>query len=99
MGASNERLRQAREMAGFKSATEAAKRFHWPSSTYSSHENGQTDPVPQRAAAKYARAFKVSVAWLLTGQGLMSDLEGLFSQIDVKQQAKARRVLELMFKE
>jgi phage repressor protein C with HTH and peptisase S24 domain len=65
---SNERLRQARERAGFPSARSAALRFGWIPSTYASHENGQT-PVPVKDAPKYARAFKVSAAWLLTGEG------------------------------
>lgn len=68
MGDSNDRLRKAREKAGFKSARQAALRFHWTPSTYASHENGQT-PVPQEAAKIYARAFKSSAAWILTGEG------------------------------
>jgi transcriptional regulator with XRE-family HTH domain len=64
----NARLRQARENAGFSSARSAALRFGWIPSTYASHENGQT-PVPAKEAPKYARAFKVSAAWLLTGEG------------------------------
>jgi phage repressor protein C with HTH and peptisase S24 domain len=65
---SNARLRQARERAGFTSARSAALQFGWIPSTYASHENGQT-PVPVKEASKYARAFKVSAAWLLTGEG------------------------------
>jgi hypothetical protein len=42
-------------------------------STYASHENGQT-PVPQDAAAVYAKAFKTSVAWLLTGENPGNDI-------------------------
>ena len=61
------RLRQARIAAGFHSASAAAERFGWPPSTYASHENGQTDPVPQRVAVEYAQAFGVSLPWLLTG--------------------------------
>jgi len=61
------RLRQARIAAGFKSAAEAAARFGWPYATYSQHERGQAG-IP-RAAADYAKAFKVSEAWLLTGEG------------------------------
>ncbi|MGP0092301.1 MAG: hypothetical protein ACLPKB_20425 [Xanthobacteraceae bacterium] len=64
----NSRLRQARQRAGFTSARSAALRFGWIPSTYASHENGQT-PVPTRLAPTYARAFKVSAAWLLTGEG------------------------------
>lgn len=44
-------------------------RHGWPVSTYSSHENGQTEDIPQDAAAEYAKAFRVSKAWLLTGEG------------------------------
>lgn len=47
---------------------QAAKRFGWTASTYASHENGQT-PLPVDAAHDYGRAFKVSPAWLLTGEG------------------------------
>src|ERR1700674_2597014 len=64
---SNARLRQARQDAAFPSARSAALRFGWTVSTYASHENGQT-PVPLDEAPKYARAFKVSAAWLLTGE-------------------------------
>lgn len=60
------RLRFARKRAGFASARSAAIRHGWKPSTYGSHENGQT-PVPQDAAEEYAKAFKTSVAWLLTG--------------------------------
>lgn len=68
MGESNDRLRQARGAAHFDSASAAAERFGWVKSTYLSHENGQT-PVPVRAADKYAQAFRVSAAWILTGEG------------------------------
>lgn len=70
MGEPHERLRAARKAAGFKSARAAALRYHWTPSTYASHENGQT-PLPVDAASRYARAFKVSPAWLLTGEGEM----------------------------
>jgi hypothetical protein len=67
------RLRQARTQAGFNSARSAAIRFGWKPSTYGSHENGQT-PVPQDAATIYAKAFKTSVAWLLTGEKPGNDI-------------------------
>jgi hypothetical protein len=69
MNDNNDRLRRARGRAGFSSARSAALRFGWTPSAYASHENGQT-PVPVKDAPKYARAFKVSPAWLLTGEGL-----------------------------
>lgn len=65
---SNERLRKAREAAGFPSARKAALRYGWNVSTYGSHENGQT-PVPPKAATEYARAFRCSAGWILTGEG------------------------------
>lgn len=68
MGESNDRLRQARINAGFESAAAAAKRYGWTVSTYSSHENGQT-PVPVEAAMEYGPRFRVSPAWILTGEG------------------------------
>ncbi|WFU44510.1 S24 family peptidase [Bradyrhizobium sp. CB82] len=63
-----ERLRTAREKAGFRSAMAAAKRFSWPTSTYAAHENGQNQ-FPVEVAERYARAFKVSAGWLLSGEG------------------------------
>lgn len=68
MGESNDRLKNAREAAKFTSARSAALRYGWNPSTYASHENGQT-PVPPDAAKAYARAFKSSQAWILTGEG------------------------------
>jgi phage repressor protein C with HTH and peptisase S24 domain len=69
MNESNQRLRAARERAGFKSARAAAIRHGWNPSTYSSHENGQTT-VPVKAAETYAKAFKVSHGWILTGENV-----------------------------
>lgn len=63
-----DRLRQARIEAGFSSAMGAAKRFGWSPSTYAAHENGQ-NRFDEKAARKYADAFKTSAAWLLTGEG------------------------------
>lgn len=98
MSETNERLRKAREAAGFPSARAAAKRFHWVESTYSSHENGQTS-VPPRAAAKYAKAFKVSPGWILTGE---EPLGGVLDAIvkDARPEIKmlAREILELLAK-
>lgn len=64
MGTSNDRLREARIQAGFKSARSAAIRHGWTPSTYASHENGQTD-VPKDAAADYAKAYGVTAEWIL----------------------------------
>jgi phage repressor protein C with HTH and peptisase S24 domain len=61
------RLQKARERRGFKTAKDAAKFFGWNYETYAQHENGNRGIV--RAASAYAKAFKVSEAWLLTGEG------------------------------
>ena len=70
-----DRLKQARGKAGFKSARQAALRFGWSVSTYSAHENGQNRFDPD-AAKSYARAFGVSAAWLLTGEDIASAIAG-----------------------
>lgn len=73
MGEAGDRLKAARKKAGekmgFTSAMAAAKRFGWTYSTYASHENGQTPEIPLEDAKKYARAFKTTAAWLMTGEG------------------------------
>lgn len=66
-----ERLRAARVHAGFKNATDAAERFGWEVVTYRSHENAIRGLRPT-VANIYAKAFKVSNAWLMTGEGAMT---------------------------
>jgi SOS-response transcriptional repressor LexA len=60
----SERLRQARQNAGFGSAAEAAQSFNWPEAGYRHHENGTRNYGPD-AARKYGRAFRVKPGWLL----------------------------------
>lgn len=69
----DQRLRWARQRAGYESATAAARRFHWKESTYLSHENGTRD-LSRKAAVKYAKAFKISAGagWLLYGEGALT---------------------------
>lgn len=68
MDTPSERLRWAREHAGYKKGTDAARAFGWTVSTYLGHENG--DRIPRRDKAKrYAKAFKVRWEWLLEGDG------------------------------
>lgn len=64
---SAKRLEQARIAAGFADAKSAATFFGWKYDTYAQHENG-TRGI-NRAADRYARALKVSLAWLLTSEG------------------------------
>ena len=68
--ARHERLREARESAGFKTGTDAAKFLGVATQTYLAHENGNRD-VPTDAGERYAARFKVDFAWLMTGRGEM----------------------------
>lgn len=67
-----DRLRQARQTR-YESAREAALDQGWTVSTYTSHENGTRGLRPDQAQ-RYARAFGVSVAWLL---GLSTQYEAV----------------------
>ncbi|MBN9364507.1 MULTISPECIES: S24 family peptidase [unclassified Devosia] len=62
-----ERLKLARITRGFRTAKEAATFFGWAYITYAQHESGERGLG--RQSAKYAAAFRVSEAWLLTGEG------------------------------
>lgn len=68
MSEPHERLQQARLRARYDEATDAARAFGWNENTYRSHENGMRG-LKRDVAEKYARAFRVSPAWLLTGEG------------------------------
>lgn len=65
-----ERLKTARIAANYASATDAAAAMGVPYSTYSAHENGEKGL--SRSGARYARFFRVSLAWLLNGEGEMT---------------------------
>jgi hypothetical protein len=64
----SDRLKEARIGAGFETATEAAARCNVGLASYIHHENG-TRGIPSDKAKTYAKAFKVSVEWLLYGTG------------------------------
>lgn len=56
------RLREARELAGFRSAREAAIAFAWPETTYRAHESA-TRKIHERDLERYADAFQVMENW------------------------------------
>ena len=62
------RLKGAREDAGYRSAQDAVEAFGWTYSTYVAHENGSRG-VTAKKVAEYARRFGVSADWLLNGRG------------------------------
>lgn len=64
-----ERLREAREAAGYLTAADAARALGVKPPTYTHHENGTAGL--SRAGARYAVFFRVSLDWLLTGRGEM----------------------------
>ncbi len=61
------RLEQSRIDRGFETAKDAARYFGWKYETYIQHEQGIRGIG--RAADRYAKAFRVSEGWLLTGEG------------------------------
>jgi phage repressor protein C with HTH and peptisase S24 domain len=63
-----DRLKFAREAAGFRSAAEAARRLSVPYGTYAGHENGSRG-IKDGELESYAKAFKVSLTWLAFGEG------------------------------
>ena len=73
MTANAERLREARKRAGFTSAVEAAASLGVAYPTYMHHENGTRGFT--RHAAHYARRFRVSLDWLLSGKGELPEIE------------------------
>jgi len=68
MSESSERLKAARSAKGFATATDAARAHGWKEATYLGHENGTRGMG--RAAPQYAKAFGVTVGWLLNGEGV-----------------------------
>lgn len=62
------RLKAARKDAGFSTVGDAATALNVPYPTYAAHENGSR-AFDNEAAAFYAKRFRVSIDWLLTGRG------------------------------
>jgi len=63
-----QRLRAAREQAGFSGPHEAARALGASPFTYTQHENGIRG-FRNDTAIRYAKKFRVSLEWLLTGKG------------------------------
>lgn len=67
-----DRLKRARERAGYNTAADAVRRFDWRYPTYSGHENGHRG-IKRPDLEKYSAAFDVPLEWLVTGKG---DIDG-----------------------
>ena len=70
-----QRLRAAREAAGYPSAKAASERMGIPYPTYAGHENGSRGYYEEEAS-QYGRTFHVRPEWLLLG-----DIAGAMSQV------------------
>lgn len=92
-----DRLKQAREAAGFDHASEAARALRIPVPTYLAHESGERGI--QRQAERYAAFFRVSLDWLLTGRGAAKGrprVQELYDGLPPDKQAEALRFLEFL---
>ena len=101
MSDESDRLIQARELAGYETATEAASAIGVNVQTYLAHENGHRGFG--RNAKRYASFFRVSYAWLMTGAGTpkgrggnTSELEEKFQMLDDKRKVEALRYLDFL---
>jgi len=74
LDAPHQRLRLAREQAGFARASDAARAMGIEEPTYLGHENGSRGL--SRAAARYARFFGVSLDWLIDGRSVRLGRDG-----------------------
>ena len=98
------RLIQAREAARLD-RKDAAESMGVPYQTYAAHENGNRT-FDVEAAVQYARRFKVSLDWLLTGHGRgpggvqveapITDAAGILSFLNRVENLKPANVTALM---
>lgn len=70
-----ERLKQARVLAGFKSAAKASLAAGVSESAYRAHENGQNAFTPEQAQ-HYGEIFGCDPVWLLIGPYVEDDDDG-----------------------
>lgn len=68
MTEAHQRLREARERAGYETAKAAAEAMGAPYATYAQHESGERGLSANRAE-RYARFYRVEPEWLLYGRG------------------------------
>jgi len=77
----SDRLKEAREKAGFDSAKAAAEAMGAAVATYIQHENG-TRGFPAKAAERYATFFRTTPEWLLYGRARRSsNLSRIIGQV------------------
>lgn len=89
------RLREARELAGYDGAADAARALRINYSTYAAHENGVRGFA--RSVARYAAFYKVDMKWLSTGIGKPrgAPIEARILALDPEQQNQVMQAIEL----
>lgn len=94
----HERLREARERAGFTGPAEAAQHFNWNENSYKSRENGKRAILPA-SAEKYAKAYHVKAGWILFEEGpgpeLTPEEMSVLSKFRMMGESHKRVVLEM----
>lgn len=83
MSTASDRLKEARERAGFENASAAAAAIGVPVATYVQHENGNRG-FPAERAKRYAKFFRVAPEWLLYGTVGDANYQRLGPQVFVK---------------
>lgn len=73
------RLKKARLARGFRTAKAATKYFGWNYDTYIQHERGLRGLGKE--ADRYARGYKKSKGWLLTGEGEENTLRPIVGRV------------------
>lgn len=77
-----DRLKQARINAGYGKIAAAVRAHGWKLEAYKAHESGRNG-FEDSAGRSYARAFRVSLAWLMTGEGEPGDVGDSRTTTDV----------------
>lgn len=93
-----DRLKEARELAGYANAADAARAMNIAVSTYQAHENGSRG-VTRQAVERYARFFRVNLTWLMTGRGDAkghTDIQKLYDELPPPKQTEARLFMEFL---
>lgn len=98
----HDRLRRARNDAGYLTAKDAADAFGWNEVTYRSHEAGDRG-IKKIVAERYAKAFKVSFEWLFLGRGTAdresAEIIDIWDRIPVNSRDEAKRMLGSLARE
>lgn len=79
----SERLKLARMRAGYRDGKQAAVAHGWKYDTYKNHESGARG-LKRGQAEIYAKAFGVSVLWLLEGEVAGAPLDPVLTRVPIR---------------